>query len=265
MRRPGALWRESPHDGRGSIHHSDHGSQDLQAHHTGRLADAELAPCVGPIGDTCNTALGESALGLCKAEVIKPPAPWTTSEARRVGNHPPGRPAHHRSPPRRHRLPTTARAQARQPLGRYRQRRHALGRHQLPRPQLPAPVANLPARRAKQPRDIRHRGAGLSAPLREGAALFRRRRPPGSSITASRNTPPRPAARMDAPFQSPHLQRPFTRSMARADPQRQERIGLALTGHLLRARPYAGTVRPRAGGAVRAGRRRGCRRRRSRG
>lgn len=58
------------------IHRSDRGSQSLSITYAGRLADADIAPSVGTVGDTCGNALAESVVGLFKTEVIKRLGPW---------------------------------------------------------------------------------------------------------------------------------------------------------------------------------------------
>jgi transposase InsO family protein len=60
--------RPSPKDG--VIHHSDRGVQHLAINYTQRLAEANLVPCVGSVGDSNDNALAETIDGLYKAEVI---------------------------------------------------------------------------------------------------------------------------------------------------------------------------------------------------
>ena len=65
----------------GLVHHSDRGTQYLSMRYTHRLADASIAPSVGSRGDSYDTALAESVIGLFKAEVIRRKGPWRTLEA----------------------------------------------------------------------------------------------------------------------------------------------------------------------------------------
>ena len=47
-----ALWQRKPHGNRSLIHHSDRGSQYLSIKYTERLADADIDPSVGTVGDS---------------------------------------------------------------------------------------------------------------------------------------------------------------------------------------------------------------------
>ena len=58
------------------IHHSDRGGQYLAIRYTERLAEAGIVPSVGSVGDSYDTALAESVIGLFKTEVIRCRAPW---------------------------------------------------------------------------------------------------------------------------------------------------------------------------------------------
>ena len=74
------------HDRRGDtltdlVHHSDRGTQYLSMRYTDRLADAGIAPSVGSRGDSSDTALAESVIGLFKTEVIRRKGPWRHLEA----------------------------------------------------------------------------------------------------------------------------------------------------------------------------------------
>ncbi len=73
-----ALWQRKPHGNRSLIHHSDRGSQYLSIKYTDRLADADIDPSVGTVGDSCDNALAECVIGLFKTEVIKQLGPWKT-------------------------------------------------------------------------------------------------------------------------------------------------------------------------------------------
>jgi transposase InsO family protein len=71
-----ALWQRKPLGSKSLIHHSDRGSQYLSIRYTERLADADVDPSVGTVGDSHDNALAESVIGLFKTEVIKQLGPW---------------------------------------------------------------------------------------------------------------------------------------------------------------------------------------------
>lgn len=71
--------RPSPEDG--LIHHSDRGTQYLAMNYIQRLAEANLVPSVGSIGDIYNNALAETFNGRYKAEVIWPQRSWPSVSA----------------------------------------------------------------------------------------------------------------------------------------------------------------------------------------
>ena len=75
-----ALWQRKPHGNRSLIHHSDRGSQYLSIKYTERLADADIDPSVGTVGDSYDNALAECVIGLFKTEVIKQLGPWKTTQ-----------------------------------------------------------------------------------------------------------------------------------------------------------------------------------------
>jgi len=58
------------------IHHTDRGSQYVSIKYTDRLADAGLEPSVGSVGDSYDTALVQTIIGLLKTEVINRLGPW---------------------------------------------------------------------------------------------------------------------------------------------------------------------------------------------
>lgn len=74
-----ALYERRPSDS--LIHHSDRGSQYVSIKYTERLADAGLEPSVGTVGDSYDTALAETMIGLFKAEVIHRLGPWKSADA----------------------------------------------------------------------------------------------------------------------------------------------------------------------------------------
>ncbi|MDT0636404.1 IS3 family transposase [Spectribacter hydrogenoxidans] len=63
------------------IHHSDRGVQYLSIRYTERLAESEIAPSVGSVGDSYDNALAETVIGLFKTEVIRKRGPWRNLEA----------------------------------------------------------------------------------------------------------------------------------------------------------------------------------------
>jgi transposase InsO family protein len=63
------------------VHHSDRGTQYLSMRYTERLADADIAPSVGSRGDSYDSAMAESIIGLFKTEVIHLKGPWRHLEA----------------------------------------------------------------------------------------------------------------------------------------------------------------------------------------
>jgi len=62
------------------VHHSDRGVQYLSIRYTERLAEAEIEPSVGSVGDSYDNALAESIIGLYKTEVIRHSGPWRNME-----------------------------------------------------------------------------------------------------------------------------------------------------------------------------------------
>jgi transposase InsO family protein len=62
------------------VHHSDRGVQYLSIRYTERLAEAEIEPSVGSVGDSYDNALAESIIGLYKTEVIRHRGPWRNME-----------------------------------------------------------------------------------------------------------------------------------------------------------------------------------------
>lgn len=71
--------RRRPQD-QGLIHHSDRGVQYLSIRYTERLAESEIAPSVGSVGDSYDNALAETVIGLFKTEVIRKRGPWRNLE-----------------------------------------------------------------------------------------------------------------------------------------------------------------------------------------
>ena len=63
------------------IHHSDSGVQYLAMNFTQRLAEANLVPSVGSVGDSYDNALAEIISGLYKTEVIWRQRSWPTALA----------------------------------------------------------------------------------------------------------------------------------------------------------------------------------------
>ena len=65
----------------GLIHHSDRGVQYLAMNYTQRLAEANLVPSVGSVGDSYDNALAETINGLYNAEVIWQQRSWPSVSA----------------------------------------------------------------------------------------------------------------------------------------------------------------------------------------
>ena len=76
---PGQI--EQPAEQRLVGHHSDRGSQYVSIKYTERLADAGIEPSVGSVGDSYDSALAETVIGLFKTEVIRRLGPWRSLEA----------------------------------------------------------------------------------------------------------------------------------------------------------------------------------------
>jgi transposase InsO family protein len=76
-----AIHDRQPARGAGLVAHSDRGSQYLAIRYTERLAEEEIEPSVGSVGDSYDNALAETVIGLFKTEVIRPRGPWRSLEA----------------------------------------------------------------------------------------------------------------------------------------------------------------------------------------
>ncbi len=75
-----AIYERCPRDGEGLVHHSDRGVQYVSIRYTERLAEANIQPSVGSVGDSYDNALAESINGLYKTEVIWRKGPWRSLE-----------------------------------------------------------------------------------------------------------------------------------------------------------------------------------------
>ena len=76
-----AIHARRPSADDGLIHHSDRGVQYLAMNYTQRLAEADLVPSVGSVGDSYDNALAETINGLYKAEVIWRQRSWPNASA----------------------------------------------------------------------------------------------------------------------------------------------------------------------------------------
>jgi len=76
-----ALHARRPSRSDGLVHHSDRGVQYVSIRYTERLAEADVLPSVGSVGDSYDNALAETINGLYKAEVIHRCGPWRNFEA----------------------------------------------------------------------------------------------------------------------------------------------------------------------------------------
>jgi len=72
--------RRPAHKG-GLVHHSDRGSQYASIKYTERLAEADIEPSVGSVGDCYDNALAKTINGLYKAKVIHRRGPWRSFKA----------------------------------------------------------------------------------------------------------------------------------------------------------------------------------------
>ncbi len=63
-----ALYERRPAEQAGLIHHSDRGVQSVSIRYSERLAEADIAPSVGSVGDSSDNAMAETINGLYKAE-----------------------------------------------------------------------------------------------------------------------------------------------------------------------------------------------------
>ena len=68
-------------DTSGLVHHSDRGTQYLSIRYTERLAEEDIAPSVGSVGDSYDIAMAETVIGLFKTELIYQRGPWSSLEA----------------------------------------------------------------------------------------------------------------------------------------------------------------------------------------
>lgn len=59
----------------GWIAHHDHRVQYMSMAYTERLDAAGIKPSTGAVGSSCDNALAESVIGLCKTELVKPRRP----------------------------------------------------------------------------------------------------------------------------------------------------------------------------------------------
>ena len=76
-----AIWSRGKTNVPGLIHHSDRGVQYLSIKYTERLAESEIRPSVGSVGDSYDNAMAETIIGLYKTEVIRRLGPWKHVEA----------------------------------------------------------------------------------------------------------------------------------------------------------------------------------------
>jgi len=76
-----AIHARRPSAADGLIHHSDRGVQYLAMNYTQRLAEADLVPSVGSVGDSYDNALAETINGLYKAEVIWRRRSWPNASS----------------------------------------------------------------------------------------------------------------------------------------------------------------------------------------
>lgn len=63
------------------IHHSDRGAQCVCIRDTDRLRGAGIEPSVGSVGDSNDSAMAETVIGLFKTNAIRRRDPWRSLEA----------------------------------------------------------------------------------------------------------------------------------------------------------------------------------------
>ena len=80
-----AAWTRRGVDIDGIICHSDAGSQYTSIARTDRLDDIGAAPSIGTVGDSCDNAMAESAIGLFKTELHRNPAALRANGGHRRG------------------------------------------------------------------------------------------------------------------------------------------------------------------------------------
>ncbi|MCY4650820.1 MAG: hypothetical protein OXC98_10710 [bacterium] len=78
-----ALWaRKNPKPGGQLVHHSKRRSPNfLSIRYTEPLIETGISPSVGSAGDSYDTALAESVIGLYKTELIRNRGPWQDTES----------------------------------------------------------------------------------------------------------------------------------------------------------------------------------------
>jgi putative transposase len=73
-----AIWNRerAGHSTKGTVHHSDAGSQYTAICYTDRLVEAGFNASIGTVGDSYDNAMAESVNGLYKAELVRWEGPW---------------------------------------------------------------------------------------------------------------------------------------------------------------------------------------------
>lgn len=64
----------------GLVHHSNRGVQYVSIRYTEHPAEAWIEPSVGSVGDSYDSALAETVIGLFETEVIRRRGPWRSLE-----------------------------------------------------------------------------------------------------------------------------------------------------------------------------------------
>ena len=78
IRQAAARRRREGHPLRGTVHHSDAGSQYTSVHFGQTLFLEALTPSIGTVGDALDNALAETTIGLYKTECIRDGSPFWT-------------------------------------------------------------------------------------------------------------------------------------------------------------------------------------------
>lgn len=76
-----ALYDQRPAENDVPIHHSDRGAQYVSIKYAERLAEAGIKPSVGSVGESYDSVLAESVIGLFMTDFIRCIGPWRNLDA----------------------------------------------------------------------------------------------------------------------------------------------------------------------------------------
>lgn len=74
------VWDRAGQDVTGVIQHSDAGAQYTALRYAERLAEVGAVASIGTVGDSYDTALAESTIGLYKTECVRIDGPFRTAD-----------------------------------------------------------------------------------------------------------------------------------------------------------------------------------------